>query len=208
MANEVTPEASTQVTPPSIFGDKEQTPKVEEKPPEVKVEEPKAPEEKPEEKTETPAPEKSVAPEKYELKLSDNSLLEKTALDRIEAYARSQGLSQEAAQSAVEAEENHVSSFIETRKEQWKQQSLKDPEIGGQMIKENIAIAHRAMEQYATPALKAELEKTGYGNHPEIIRMFVRVGKASQEDKAIIPRSHDSSDDRPLHEKFYGKSNN
>ena len=35
---------------------------------------------------------------------------------------------------------------------------------------------------FATPALKAALNETGFGNHPELVRLFVKIGKSLSED--------------------------
>ncbi len=161
-----------------------------------------------EEKTEnTPKesePAKSVVPEKYDLKLSKDSLLDETIVKRTEAYARAQGLSQEDAQSVLKAQEEDVSAFMEDRKAAWKEQTLNDKEIGGEHLKENIALAHRVIDRFATPALKDELTKTGYGNHPELVRMLVKIGRLGAEDKFIVAGA-DAPAPKTLAERIYGK---
>jgi hypothetical protein len=41
------------------------------------------------------------------------------------------------------------------------------------------------MQQFGTPELKAALEQTGMGNHPELVRLFAKVGKAMGEDSLV-----------------------
>ena len=35
---------------------------------------------------------------------------------------------------------------------------------------------------FATPELKKALNETGFGNHPELVRLFVKIGKSLSED--------------------------
>lgn len=151
--------------------------------------------------------EEKVVPEKYDLKLAEKSLLDKGIVERIAAEAKAQGLSQEEAQSLVTNRENDVAAFVETRKQTWLQETLSDKEIGGDGLKENVALANRMLDRFASPALKNELTKTGYGNHPEMVRMLVRIGKASANDKAIIPRAH-QTESQSLASKMYDKTPN
>jgi len=220
--SEVQPETSAQATPPPTFATPEASVKTAEtktqpdapatvdtpepKPTEAskadaKEGEAKPTEEKPESK-ESESKDKPAPPEKYELKLSENSLLDQSAIDRVAAFAKAQGLSQEAAAEALKTQEQDVAAFIEDRKAQWKDQTLKDKEIGGEALKENIVLANKMLERFATPELKKELTRTGYGNHPELVRMLVKIGKASADDKAVIPRTH-TKNERSMADVFY-----
>ena len=60
-----------------------------------------------------------------------------------------------------------------------------DAEIGGDKLPENLAVARKALETFGTPELKALLNESGLGNHPEVIRFFYRSGKAISEDRVI-----------------------
>lgn len=68
---------------------------------------------------------------------------------------------------------------------EWQNQSRDDPEFGGDKLYENLATAKKAMDTLGTPALKALLESTGLGNHPELIRMFWRAGQQLSEDRFV-----------------------
>lgn len=60
-----------------------------------------------------------------------------------------------------------------------------DPEIGGEKLAENLAIAKAAMHATTTPALRALLEKTGLGSNVEVIRHFLQVAPAFAADKHV-----------------------
>jgi hypothetical protein len=155
--------------------------------------------------SETP-PAKPAAPEKYDLKVPENSLLESAQVEKLSAYAKQNGLSNEEAQALLDGESQAIATFVEERKTAWKTQAIVDPEIGGQHLNENVELAKRFIDRFGSPALKQELDKTGYGNHPEVVRLFVRLGKEMKEDKLIMPGAQSSSGaQRPIEEIFYGK---
>jgi hypothetical protein len=67
-----------------------------------------------------------------------------------------------------------------------------DKEFGGEKIKENMAVALKAVDALY-PDAKApetiairELLKSPLGNHPDLIRLLFRAGKAISEDKFVI----------------------
>lgn len=166
------------------------------KPAEVKPGE-KAPEVKPEAKKEEPKKdEKPTVPEKYDLKPPAGSLVAAPHLEKIAAFARERGFSQEQAQALVEHESasmkeyvaGEVSKFKQTAFETWPKEAESHPDLGGGdpvKFKENVALASRAFEQFATPELKAICKNEGWGNHPEFVRAWRNVGKAMDEDKFI-----------------------
>jgi hypothetical protein len=67
----------------------------------------------------------------------------------------------------------------------WTEASKADKEFGGDKFDENLGIAKKALDAFATPALKAVLVKTGLGNHPELIRAFFKAGKLISEDRLV-----------------------
>lgn len=164
-----------------------------------------APEVKVEEKKETtPTAEVKVVPEKYDLKLSEGSILDKGVLEKIAETAKQQGLSQEEAQALVGKQEAYASEFISERSTAWKKASEADKEIGGESFAQNAELAKRGFERFATPELKAEMEKTGFGNHPEVIRLFMRVGKAMADDKFVHANTQNTQA-KSASELFYPK---
>ncbi len=150
-------------------------------------------------------PAKPAAPEKYDLKLPENSLLDATHVGKIAALAKANGLTNEQAQGYLEAESEAVATYVEQRKEAWKSEAIADPEIGGDAAKQNVELAHRVLERYATPKLKEELNKTGYGNHPELVRMLVRLGKEMAPDSLVIPGTQ-SGGKKSMEDVFYGET--
>lgn len=156
----------------------------------------------------------AVVPEKYDLKLPEGSLLDASTVDRISAYAKEKGLSNEAAQEKLDGEHKAVTSYHEAQsnhvaeiKAGWRKTAETDKEIGGAAFKENVELAKRALERFGSEKFRSELDETSFGDNPEMIRSWYRVGKAMAEDKLIHSSSKADSSTRTLEEVFYGTSN-
>lgn len=130
----------------------------------------------------------NAVPEKYELKLPDGLTLNEAVTTEFSAKAKELGLSQDKAQAlydigakAVQAQHTAQQTEIATAQASWLAASKADKEFGGDKLQENLAFGARAME-FATPELRTVLNDSKLGNHPEIIRWMVRVGKQMAED--------------------------
>lgn len=71
---------------------------------------------------------------------------------------------------------------IQTVQETWRNETRTDKEFGGDKLPENLARAKAAMEATSTPQLQVLLDKSGLGNHPEVIRHFLKVAPAFLPD--------------------------
>ena len=99
------------------------------------------------------------------------------------------GLTQDQAQKLVDfqakqvqaSSQSNVDAFNQLMND-WQEQSKNDKEFGGDKFEENIGIARSAIDKFGTPELKQLLEEHGVGNHPEVIRFMVNVGKLTAED--------------------------
>lgn len=114
--------------------------------------------------------------------------------------AKELDLSQEAAQKLV----NFQAQAILRERTAWAEASKADPEFGGDKLQENMAVAKKAIETFGTPGLTEMLNKTGLGNHPEVVRAFYRAGKAISDDTVVIGRQAPAQDDA---KRFYPQSN-
>lgn len=163
---------------------------------------------KPETSEAPPAP---AVPEKYELKLPEGSLLATETVQKIEEFAKANKLSPEKAQELLVREDALLKSHVESqlsahneRVESWRVAASKDKEIGGEAFGQNAELAKRAVEKFGSTELKQMLDVTGFGNHPEVIRVFARIGKAMSEDKIISGGAPPSAPQKSIAEKFYG----
>lgn len=99
------------------------------------------------------------------------------------------GLTQDQAQKLVDFQAKQVQASSESQDNaftqlmnDWQDQSKNDKEFGGDKFEESVGIARTAVDKFGTPELKQLLEEHGVGNHPEVIRFMVKVGKLTAED--------------------------
>lgn len=155
-----------------------------------------------------------VVPEKYVLKLPEQSPLSTARLEKIEAYCKAQGFSQEQAQALVENEHAAVATFaeeqnrsVETLKEGWKNELVSDKELGGEALAKNAEHAKRVIDVFADDTLKDELDRTGLGNHPGFFRMCVKIGKLIGEDGMVRGGAPAMASKKTAEELLYGGTN-
>lgn len=125
----------------------------------------------------TPA---ATAPEVYDFKSAEGKV-QPAVLAKFEGVARELGLSQEAAIKLIDSVGPEMANAMKSSQEaqiaKWAEDSKSDKEFGGEKLGENMAIAKKALDKFGSPELKDMLDKTGLGNHPELIRAFFRAGQ-------------------------------
>jgi|688.fasta_scaffold33106_6 hypothetical protein len=146
----------------------------------------------------------------YELKVPEGANLDASYLEQTKALAKELGLSQEAAQKLVERDAGLMSSVSERntaqvreKTEQWAKDAEADKEIGGSNFQSSVTDARTALDKFGTPEFKNLLNQSGVGNHPELIRLLARVGKAMREDKMVTSSSQPARDQKSFADAFY-----
>lgn len=137
-------------------------------------------------------PPKPPVPDKYELTLSDASPLDAQHTETIAALARELGVSNEQAQKLLATNEATVVGILEKQNQLiadeiagWAEVTKKDKDMGGANWPVTEASVKRAMDRFVPEgsALRKLLVDTGYGNHPEFVRLMRDIGKQLAEDK-------------------------
>lgn len=147
----------------------------------------------------------AVVPESYTLRLPDGSTLGADFVTRTADIARALGLSNEAGQQLLDAQIAEVTKASTSSAEQakadaikamqpggavwteqtgkWHDAALADTELGGspEKLKATTDLALKVMHQFATDDTKKFLNDSGLGNHPELLRVFARIGKSMSE---------------------------
>ncbi|EMH5510512.1 peptidase [Escherichia coli] len=188
-------EAPAQVADPAKpEGDKQQPGAEGDKPQEDKPVDGDKPAEKPGDKEQK----QEGAPEKYEFQAGEGVELDTEALKDFEPVARDLNLTNEQAQKLVDAYPKILAGVQQRQAEAWQAQTEQwaadvkaDKEIGGDKLTANLSAAQRALEQFGDPELKEYLDSTGLGNHPALVKAFIKVGKAMSEDK-VVTGGHES----------------
>lgn len=150
------------------------------------------------------------APEAYEFKAAEGVELDTEALKDFEPVARELNLTNEQAQKLVDAYPKILAGVQQRQVEAWQKQTQDwaadvkaDKEIGGDKLTASLSKAQQALETFGTPELKEYLNETGLGNHPELVKAFVKIGKAMSEDNMV---SAGNTGQRSAAEVLYGKN--
>lgn len=166
----------------------------EQKPVEKKQDPPAADKSKPASavaKPATPARKDEPKPDdKIELTLPEGSHLKQEDVDKIASFAKEHGLSKDVAQKLLERESASLASRdqaaldqLAEQSEAWKQEIIADKDFGGEKAAETAQLAHDVAKRFGSETFVSELERTGLGNHPELVRMLARIGRAMSPDK-------------------------
>ena len=127
-------------------------------------------------------------PEAYELQMPDGIELDKASAEEFTTIAKELKLDQAAAQKLADIAAKQAQRQVEAHTklvESWVEQIKTDKDIGGDNLNENLSIARKALDTFGTPELKDVLNASGLGNHPAVIKAFVKAGKAISEDKFV-----------------------
>lgn len=152
----------------------------------------------------------AAVPEKYEFKAPEGTTIDTAMQGEFEGIARELGLSQAAAdklfQLGAKMAQGQQQSFQDALTKQsamWAAAARNDPEIGGEKFDAAVASARQGLAKFATPELRSLLEETRIGDHPEIVRLFHRIGTSIADDKLVNAASAGGSDTRSLADRLY-----
>ena len=141
------------------------------------------------ETTTTELPAAPVVPETYVFTAPEGKEYDPQVLESFSGAAKEAGLTQDAAQKLIDKMAPAIAArqadqVVAIHKE-WLDASTADKEFGGEKLAENLGVARKALDSFGTPTLSKLLDDTGLGNHPEVIRLLYRAGKAISEDKFV-----------------------
>lgn len=148
-------------------------------------------------------PSKAQLPEGFE-KLDDGLMAE------FGPIAEELKLSQEQGQKLIAMHANTLKSMQDAQQkaqgeqlEQWAKDAKADKELGGDKFDQNLTVAKSALDKFGSPALREMLDASGLGNHPEVIRVFHKIGKAIAEDSPVTAKP-DTGQKKSIEERLYG----
>ena len=129
------------------------------------------------------------APEKYEFTPAEGYEFDPHTLNAFSEVAKELGMPQESAQKILDKmapamAEKEAARMDEIRNE-WADAAKADKEFGGDKLTDSLASAKKALDAFGTPELTTLLNESGLGNHPEVIRFIVKVGKKVSEDTFV-----------------------
>jgi hypothetical protein len=129
------------------------------------------------------------APEAYSFTAPEGHEFDPHTLAAFSDVAKELNLPQESAQKVLDkmgpAMAEKQAAQMEQATAEWASSSSSDKEFGGAALEQNMDVAKKALDAFGTPELRTLLNETGLGNHPEIIRVLYRAGKAISEDTFV-----------------------
>lgn len=134
-----------------------------------------------------------TAPEHYVLKNANGEDVEPQELEMMSRMFKDVNLSQEQAQKLYSAYEKEQGSFIEQSQKEfnkmrddWFNQTISDPQLGGQNIGQTKLCIKRVMQQCGNKELSEFLNKTGLGFNPAMVRFMTKVGELLGNDNHFV----------------------
>lgn len=123
--------------------------------------------------------------------------IDQDALAKATPLLRKLNASQEDAQGLVDVVSDLIKGQVETAREEgvnywdqqrktWRDEITADKEYGGDKLKENLHYADKFLDAFGDKeSVKEALELTGVGDHPALIKLFIKAGKHFGEGKAV-----------------------
>ena len=128
-------------------------------------------------------------PETYDIKMPDGISMDKDLLAEVTPLFRDARLSPAQAQVVADAYMANQTKAIEAHNTQvkaWAAEAKADKEFGGAKFAENMGAARKAFTEFGSERALQIFDTYGLGNNPEVLRMFVRIGKAMGEGGTIL----------------------
>lgn len=162
----------------------------------------------------------NVAPEKYDVKLPENSVLTPEHIAALSSYAKEKKLTNEQAQELLNRDNQLIESDraaqqkasderVAKMQESWIATAKDDKEIGGAEFAANAELASRVVKKFGTPEFNELLNPADgkgikWGNHPELFRFLAKLGKAMSPDKLESGNNQDPAKaNQSYADKFY-----
>jgi hypothetical protein len=143
-----------------------------------------------------------VAPEKYEaFKVPEGQALDPKMVEKFTGIAKELNLSQDKAQKLIDLSVEQAKQIVDSQESQmkvvretWRNEIKNDADFGGTKFNDTITQASRVVNKYGSPEFKKFLVLTGYGDNPEVIKTFAKIGKVLSEDRAVDGKAGSGSE--------------
>ncbi len=154
---------------------------------------------------------KPVVPEAYAFKdLPEGYAMTDEQLAEVSPLFKELGLTQEQADKLVAFDAKRALAAEQAGLEQrqglvtgWEKSLREDAAFGGANFDANVGVAQKALAQFGTPELSTMLKESGLGSHPEVVRLFHRIGQQLAEGQLHSGSGNNTR--KSDAEVFYGK---
>lgn len=151
-----------------------------------------------------------VVPEKYEFTPPSGVTFDATLTDKVSAVGKKYGLTQDAMNELVglsgdisQKIGSAQTEMINKTRNEWTEQSKTDKEFGGANFEQNLAVANGVLDTFATPTFKQLLVDSGLSQHPEMIRVWLRVSKEFSPDRFVPGTKPTGGAPKSIEERLY-----
>lgn len=161
---------------------------------------------------ETKTDEEGTAEIVYDLKLGENTFLSESNVSEATEFAKTHGLSNEAAQAVLQREDLAIANYVSSQAEandveinSWEKQVREDSVLGGDNLNTTVNNSKLVLDKFGSEEFVGILRSTGYGNHPDVVRFLSAVGASMRDDKLITGKEPGQT--KSTEDIFYGGSN-
>lgn len=145
----------------------------------------------------------------YTLTAPEGYPISEGALKGLNEVCKNANLNEEQANAVMAYMKGNYTSAMASQQEAmqaqaktWIGEFQADKEFGGDNLDASVADAQRALATFdQSGTVSKMLAETGYGNNPEVLRIFARVGRALGEDKLI--GNGGGAEQKPLEDRMY-----
>ncbi|WP_297891688.1 hypothetical protein [uncultured Desulfovibrio sp.] len=145
----------------------------------------------------------------YTLTAPEGYPISEGALKGLNDVCKSANLNEEQANAVMAYMQGNYTSFVaqqqeamQTQAKTWIGEFQADKEFGGDKFDASVADAQRALATFdKSGTVSKMLKETGYGNNPDVLRIFARVGRALGEDQLIGKGG--GAENKPLEDRMY-----
>lgn len=145
----------------------------------------------------------------YTLTAPEGYPISEGALKGLNEVCKSANLNEDQAKAVMAYMQGNYTSFVAQQQEAmqaqaktWIGEFQADKEFGGDKFNASVADAQRALATFdKSGTVSKMLKETGYGNNPDVLRIFARVGRALGEDK--LAGKGGGAEQKPLEDRMY-----
>lgn len=146
----------------------------------------------------------------YTLTAPEGYPISEGALKGLNEVCKSANLNEEQANAVMAYMQGNYTSFVAQQQEAiqaqaktWIGEFQADKEFGGDKFNASVADAQRALATFdKSGTVSKMLAETGYGNNPDVLRIFARVGRALGEDQ-LAGNGGGGAEQKPLEDRMY-----
>lgn len=148
----------------------------------------------------------------YTLTAPEGYPINEGALKGLNEMCKAENLNEKQANAVMAYMQGNYTSFVAQQQEAmqaqaktWIGEFQADKEFGGDKFDASVADAQRALATFdKSGTVSKMLAETGYGNNPDVLRIFARVGRALGEDQ-LAGNGGGGAEQKPLEDRLYKK---